>query len=67
MAIAFDRAAYQKVFNDLDEYRDYCRFEGKVFNEKALYNRDDKNWQAYQKYLNHSVVLQLENKTSVRW
>jgi hypothetical protein len=53
MTIAFDRAAYQKVFNDLDEYRDYCRFEGKVFNEKALYNRDDKNWQSYLKYQNY--------------
>jgi hypothetical protein len=39
-----------KVFNDLDAYRDYCRFEGKVFNEKALYNKEDPNWQAYEKY-----------------
>jgi hypothetical protein len=39
-----------KVFNDLDAYRDYCRFEGKVFDEKALYNKEDPNWQAYQKY-----------------
>jgi|TARA_X000001036_G_scaffold69285_1_gene60516 CRISPR/Cas system CSM-associated protein Csm5 (group 7 of RAMP superfamily) len=39
-----------KVFNDLDAYRDYCRFEGKVFNEKALYNKKDANWQAYEKY-----------------
>ena len=50
MAIQFNRNAYTKVFNDLDEYRDYCRFEGKVFNEKALYNKEDPNWQAYQKY-----------------
>ena len=42
-----------KIFDDLDKFRDYCRFEGKVFNEKALYNRDDKNWQAYQKYQNY--------------
>ena len=26
-----------KCFNDLDKFRDYCRFEGKVFNEKDLY------------------------------
>jgi hypothetical protein len=50
MAIEFNRNAYTKVFNDLDAYRDYCRFEGKVFNEKALYNKEDLNWQAYQKY-----------------
>ena len=41
-----------KVFNDLDEYRDYCRFEGKVFDEAALYNKKDANWQAYEKYRN---------------
>ena len=39
-----------KIFDDLDKYRDYCRFEGKVFDEAALYNKDDRNWQAYQKY-----------------
>ena len=50
MAIEFNRRAYQKVFNDLDAYRDYCRFEGKVFNEKALYNKEDPNWEAYQKW-----------------
>ena len=50
MAIEFNRNAYTKVFNDLDTYRDYCRFEGKVFDEKALYKKDDPNWIAYQKY-----------------
>ena len=39
-----------KVFNDLDAYRDYCRFEGKRFDEKALYKKSDPNWQAYEKY-----------------
>ena len=42
-----------KIFNDLDAYRDYCRYEGKVFDEAALYNKQDLNWQAYQKYLNY--------------
>jgi len=50
MGIEFNREAYTKVFNDLDKFRDYCRFEGKVFNEKALYNKEDLNWQAYQKW-----------------
>ena len=40
----------KKVFDDLDAYRDYCRFEGKVFNERALYNRNDPNWLSYEKY-----------------
>ena len=42
--------AVNKVFNDLDQYRDYCRFEGKVFDERALYKKEDPNWIAYQKY-----------------
>ena len=50
MAIQFNRDAYNRVFNDLDKYRDYCRFEGKVFDEKALYNKEDPNWEAYQKW-----------------
>jgi|TARA_B100001094_G_scaffold52844_1_gene48323 hypothetical protein len=50
MAIEFNRNAYTKVFNDLDTFRDYCRFEGKVFNEKSLYKKDDPVWIAYQKY-----------------
>ena len=31
-------------------FRDYCRFEGKVFDERALYNKEDPNWIAFQKY-----------------
>ena len=48
--MAIENPTVNKVFNDLDAYRDYCRFEGKVFNEAALYNKEDPNWQAYQKY-----------------
>lgn len=43
----------RKIFEDLDAYRDWCRFEGKVFDEKALYNKKDTNWQAYEKYKNY--------------
>jgi hypothetical protein len=50
MAIEFNRDAYTKVFNDLDKFRDYCRFEGKVFNEADLYKKDAPVWIAYQKY-----------------
>ena len=53
MSIKFNREAYTKVFNDLDKFRDYCRFEGKIFNEKDLYKKDSFVWQAYQKYQNY--------------
>lgn len=51
--MAITNTVVNKVFDDLDTYRDYCRFEGKVFNEAALYNRNDPNWQAYEKYRNY--------------
>mgnify|MGYP001568925308 CR=1 FL=1 len=50
MSIKFNREAYTKVYNDLDKFRDYCRFEGKVFNEKDLYKSDAPVWIAYNKY-----------------
>ena len=50
MAIGFNREAYTKVFNDLDKFRDYCRFEGKVFDEKDLYKKDAFVWIAYNKH-----------------
>ena len=40
----------EKIFDDLDEYRDYCRFNGKVYDEAALYRKSDPNWQAFEKY-----------------
>jgi hypothetical protein len=42
-----------KIFDDLDKFRDYCRFEGRVFNEADLYNDKAPVWQQYQKYQNY--------------
>ena len=42
-----------KIFDDLEKFRDYCRFEGKPFNEADLYKKDAWVWQAYQKYQNY--------------
>lgn len=49
-------AKVEQIFNDLENYQDYCRFEGKVYNEAALYNRKDANWQAYERYLNYNEI-----------
>lgn len=48
--MAIKNPVVNKIFDDLDAYRDFCRYEGKVFNEAALYNKRDVNWQAYEKY-----------------
>ena len=37
----------RKIFDDLDSFRDYCRFEGKVFKEASLYKKGDKTWESY--------------------
>ena len=42
-----------KIFDDLDKFRDYCRFEGKPFDEADLYKKDSWVWQAYQKFQNY--------------
>lgn len=43
----------RNIFDDLDDYRDWCRYEGKVYDEAALYNKADKNWQQYEKYCSY--------------
>jgi hypothetical protein len=41
-----------KIFDDLDKFRDFCRFEnrGYPFDEAALYNDKHPVWQAYKKH-----------------
>jgi len=50
--MAITNPTVAKIFSDLEAYRDFCRFEngGCVFDEKALYNKKDPNWQAYEKW-----------------
>jgi hypothetical protein len=50
MAIEFDRATYGKIFTDLERFKDFCRFEGFVFNEKSLYKKGDMVWEQYQTF-----------------
>lgn len=50
MTIEFNREAYNKVFDDLERFKDYCRFEGKYYNEKFLYNDSSQVWQSYKRW-----------------
>ena len=36
-----------KVFDDLDNYRDFCRFELCKFDEKDLYNSASPEWRNF--------------------
>jgi hypothetical protein len=51
--MAYNFPPVNKIFDDLDKFRDYCRFEGKVFDEADLYKKDAPVWQQYQKYQNY--------------
>ena len=48
--MAIKNPTVNKIFNDLDAYRDFCRLEGKVYNEADLYRGQSPVWQQYQKY-----------------
>ena len=48
--MAYNFPPIAKIFDDLEKFRDYCRFEGKVFNEADLYKSEAPVWQAYQKW-----------------
>ena len=39
-----------RVFNDLDDYRDFCVNFGYVFNEKDLYKRNSLAYVQYERY-----------------
>jgi hypothetical protein len=40
-----------EIFDELDRFRDFCRYEGKVYNEASLYREGDQTWQEYKRYL----------------
>ena len=58
MAIKFNKPAYDKVFRDLENFKDFCRYVGDaknvafVFNEKDLYNEKSYVWRSYQRHVN---------------
>lgn len=39
-----------EIFDELDRFRDFCRYEGKVFDERSLYKGSDPVWQSYKRY-----------------
>ncbi|MGY8864385.1 MAG: hypothetical protein ACKVJK_02020 [Methylophagaceae bacterium] len=59
MAIDFNKQAYDKVFRDLENFKDFCRYVGDAknvafhFNEKDLYNERSYQWRSYQRHVNH--------------
>ena len=48
--------AVDKIFDDLDNFKDFCRDYGYRYNEKDLYNWKSYAWQQYNKMLNGKTV-----------
>lgn len=49
-----------QIFDDLDSYRDWCRFEGKRFNEADLYNNKSPLYQQYLRYLHYKNKIKVK-------
>ncbi len=48
--------AVDKIFDDLDNFKDFCRDYGYRYNEKDLYNWKSYAWQQYNKLLSGKNV-----------
>jgi hypothetical protein len=48
-----DRPEVVKIFNDLDLYRDFCRYNGFTFNENDLYKKESRAWKAFENRNNY--------------
>lgn len=40
-----------KIFNDLEDYLDFCRMELLPYDPSHLYNRHNYVWRAYERFL----------------
>jgi len=54
MAIEFDRETYNKIFNDLEAFKEFCASSWVLgynraykFNEQDLYNNKSEAWRTY--------------------
>lgn len=50
------RNAINRIFDDLDSYRNFCREYGHVFNESDLYNHTTA-WSQYSKWRRGETVV----------
>jgi len=59
--------AVDKIFDDLDNFKDFCRDYGYRYNEKDLYNWKSYAWQQYNKFLNGKNVKNMWEQDSKRF
>jgi len=59
--------AVDKIFDDLENFKDFCRDYGYRYNEKDLYNWKSYAWQQYNKFLNGKNVKNMWEQDSKRF
>jgi len=47
---------YNKIFDDLEKYLEFCRSYGYVYDEKDLYKDKSNSYRNYQKYITGKQV-----------
>ena len=50
-----------KIFNDLERFKNFCRFEFLKYDEKNLYNGKSREWRAYVSYVNRTKKQRKNN------
>ena len=62
--MAITNPVVNKVFNDLEAFRDFCVHEnqGYPFDEAALYKEGHPIWEAYKRHLNYLRAKSRGNK-----
>jgi hypothetical protein len=48
--MAYNFPPVSQIFSDLDKFRDFCRFEGRRFNEADLYRDGSPIWEDFKRY-----------------
>ena len=61
--MAYNFPPVNKIFDDLDKFRDFCRFEGRRFNESDLYRDGSPIWEDFQRYLSGNYRKPKYNNT----
>lgn len=61
--MAYNFPPVDQIFSDLDKFRDFCRFEGRRFNEADLYREGSSIWEDFKRYQNGTYRKPKYNNT----
>ena len=49
MSYFADHPEVVKIFNDLESFKEFCRFNAMRWDEANLYKKDSREWKAYER------------------